>query len=165
MNSKLFHDNCRNLFISPNPLHTLTSLSLFTPPTILCCLPLIPYTLWQRSLCSLLLPILAALPSSLAHPDSALSVHSSYHSLLPSPHPLHTLTSLSLFNPPTTLCCPSLIPCTTWQHFLCSHLLPLFDSLLSSLAHPHSRALCLYLQLHLCHPNHWNLCSILCLFW
>ncbi len=98
--------------------------------------PLIPYTHWQCSLCSLLLPIFTALPSSLTHPDSALSVHSSYHSLLPTPHPLHTLTAYSLFTPPTTLCCPPLIPCITWQHFLFSILLPLFASLPSSLAQP-----------------------------
>ena len=104
----------------------------------ICLSPLIPYTHWHRSLCSLLLPIFTALPSSLTHPDSAFSVHSSYHSLLPSPHPLHTLTALSLFPPPTNFSCPPVIPCTPWQCTLCSLLLPLFAALPSSLAYPDS---------------------------
>ncbi len=127
----------------PHPLHTLTALSLFTPPTNFSCPPLIPCTYWQHT--SLFTPpsTLCCPPLIPAYPDSTFSFQTSYHSLLPFPHPLHNLTVLYLFTAPTTLWFSPLIP----------------------IAHPHCRALCLYLQLHPCHPNHWNLCSILCLFW
>ena len=93
------HSSYQCLLLSLHPMYTL-----FTPPTSVCCSLLIPCTL-----CSLLLPVSAALSTSHAH-----SVHSSYQCLLLSLHPMYTL-----FTPPTSVCCSLRIPCT-----LCSLLLP-----------------------------------------
>ena len=130
------------------------SAALFTPPTSVGCSLLIPCTLWQCSsvhssyqcwllsshplhslavqLCSLLLPVLAALSSSWHSHAELFSVHSSYQCWQLSPHPGTLMQSCSLFTPPTSVGSSLLILALSCRVVLCSLLPPVLAALSSS---------------------------------
>ena len=161
MYSELFHDSCQYLLLSPHPLHSLFSAALFPPRTSICCSLHIPCTLCSALLCSLLLPVFAALSTSLALSVRHCSVPSSYQCLLLSPHLLHSLFCTALFPPPTSVCCSLHIPCTLCSALLCSLLLPVFAALSTSLAlSVHSSYQYLLLSPHPLHSLIFLLCSV-----